>query len=81
MTKQLKITIINEALDEWLLNSDFVKNIPDYKHLPNVNTVKNIDTKTLQKAIDIAKKSKEINLDSTHADHINLLIKVLGDML
>lgn len=81
MTIQLKSLTMIEALDEWLSDSDFVKNVPDYKHLPNVNTVKNIDTETLQKAIDIAKKSKEINLDSTHADHINLLIKVLGDML
>ena len=65
-----------EALDEWILNSEFVKNPPDYDLLPDPYTITYIDGDILHKAIELAKQNKSITLDSTHADYIELLINL-----
>jgi len=70
-----------EALDEWILNSEFVKNPPDYDLLPDPYTITYIDGDILHKAIELAKQNKSITLDSTHADYIELLINLLENMI
>jgi hypothetical protein len=70
-----------EALDEWILNSEFVKNPPDYNLLPDPYTITYINGDILHKAIELAKQDKSITLDSTHADYIELLINLLENML
>ena len=70
-----------EALDDWILDSEFVKNPPSYDFLPDPAQVKGFDPVKLKTAISIAKRSSDINIDSTHADHINLLVKILDNML
>lgn len=70
-----------EALDDWILDSEFVKNPPSYDFLPDPAQVKGIDSTKLKTAISIAKRSSEINIDSTHWDHIILLVKILDNML
>ena len=70
-----------EALDEWILNSEFVKNPPDYNLLPDPYTITYIDGNTLHKAIELAKQDKSITLDSTHSDYIELLITLLENMI
>lgn len=70
-----------EALDEWILNSEFVKNAPDYNLLPDPYTITCIDGDTLHKAIELAKQDKSITSDSIHADYIKLLINLLEDMI
>jgi len=70
-----------EALDEWILNSEFVKNPPDYNLLPDPYTLTDIDGDTLHKAIELAKQDKSITLDSTHADYVELLINLLESMI
>jgi len=81
MTKQLKSLTMIEALDEWLIESEFVKNPPDYDLLPDPYTITYIDGDTLYKAIELAKVDDSITLDSTHQDYIELLINLLEDMI
>jgi|TARA_R100001463_G_scaffold103544_2_gene157903 hypothetical protein len=70
-----------EALDEWIIDSEFVKNPPDYDLLPDPYTITYIDGDTLHKAIELAKKDKSITIDSTHADYVELLINLLESMI
>ena len=70
-----------EALDDWIIESEFVKNPPDYDLLPDPYTITYIDGDILNKAIELAKQDKSITLDSTHADYIELLITLLENML
>lgn len=70
-----------EALDEWLIESEFVKNPPDYDLLPDPYTITYIDGDALHKAIELAKQDKRITIDSTHADYIELLINLLESMI
>ena len=81
MTKQLNSLIIIEALDKWIIDSEFVKNPPDYNLLPDPYTITFIDGNILHKAIELAKQNKSINIDSTHKDYIELLINLLKSMI
>ena len=81
MTKQLKSLTMIEALDDWIIESEFVKNPPDYDLLPDPYIITYIDGDILNKAIELAKQDKSITLDSTHADYIELLITLLENML
>ena len=47
MTKQLKSLTMIEALDDWIIESEFVKNPPDYDLLPDPYTITYIDGDTL----------------------------------
>ena len=52
-----------EALDKWIIYSEFVKNPPDYNLLPDPYTITFIDGNILHKAIELAKQDKSINIE------------------